>query len=56
MANETSDTMGKRERVSRQQALLDNWVLLLAAGLLVPTVFFIVWTLVSLISVPPFTR
>lgn len=36
------------------QRLLDDVFLLLAAGLIVPTVFYIVLGLVSLLSVPAF--
>ena len=38
------------------QLLLDDVFLLLAAGLIVPTLFYIVWGLISLASVPPFPR
>lgn len=43
-------------RVPWQQAMLDDIFLLLMAGLVVPTLFYIVWGLMSLGSVPLFTR
>ncbi len=39
-----------------QQLLLDDIFLLLMAGLVVPTLFYIVWGLMSLGEVPLFAR
>lgn len=47
---------GTGERIPKAQLLLDDVFLLFAAGLIVPTVFYVVWGLVSLLSVPPFGR
>jgi hypothetical protein len=43
-------------RLPRMQLLLDDVVLLLIAGLVVPTVLYIAWGLVSMLSVPSFPR
>ena len=42
------------DRPPWQQRLLDDIFLLTAAGMIVPTVFYIVLGLLSLVSVPPF--
>lgn len=39
-------------RVPLAQVLLDDVVLLLVAGLVVPSIFYLVWGLVSLLTVP----
>jgi hypothetical protein len=38
------------------QRLFDDLFLLLAAGMIVPTLFYIVWGLISLLTVPGITR
>jgi hypothetical protein len=43
-------------RVPWQQLLLDDIFLLVMAGLVVPTFFYIVWGLMSLGEVPLFAR
>ena len=43
-------------RVPWQQVLLDDIFLLAMAGLVIPTLFYIVWGLMSLGEVPIFTR
>jgi hypothetical protein len=45
-----------RPRVPWQQLLLDDIFLLVMAGLVVPTLFYIVWGLMSLGEVPLFHR
>jgi hypothetical protein len=44
------------QRTPWQQVLLDDIFLLVMAGLVVPTLFYIVWGLMSLGEVPLFTR
>lgn len=44
------------ERVPLFQRLFDDIFLLLAAGMIVPTLFYIVWGLISLLGTPEFTR
>ena len=44
------------ERIPLPQRLMDDVVLLLIAGLVVPTVLFIAWGLLSLGRVPDFAR
>jgi hypothetical protein len=44
------------QRPPWQQVLLDDIFLLAMAGLVVPTLFYIVWGLMSLGEVPLFTR
>jgi hypothetical protein len=52
MAETRDDGSRARERVPRMQMLLDDVFLLLLVGLTVPTVVYIAWGLVSLLSVP----
>ena len=43
-----------RRRIPWQQVLMDDVFLLLFIGLVVPTLFYIVWGLITLASVPLF--
>lgn len=54
MAHDKSSQPSRRERVPWQQVLLDDIFLLLLAGLVVPTLTYIVWGLISLANVPLF--
>ncbi len=45
-----------RRRIPWQQILMDDVFLLLFAGLVVPTLFYIVWGLFTLASVPLFGK
>ncbi len=47
---------GSEQRIPWQQVLLDDIFLLIMAGLVVPTVFYILWGLISLGNVPLFGR
>jgi hypothetical protein len=42
------------DRVPWQQLLLDDIFLLVGIGLVVPTIFYIAWGLISLASVPAY--
>ncbi|MBI2917842.1 MAG: hypothetical protein HYY01_07580 [Chloroflexi bacterium] len=46
---------GEGERVPLGQALLDDVFLLLALGLAVPLIFYIIWGIMDLSQVPVFT-
>ncbi len=51
---ETNEAGGAAvEEPPRIQALLDDIVLALLAGLIVPSIIFLGWSVVSLVSVPP---
>lgn len=56
MAKTTNSSSPTQQHIPRMQLLLDDVFLLLLVGLVVPTVFYIVWGLVSLLSVPQFSR
>lgn len=56
MSNTEPETRERPGAVPWQQTLLDDIFLLVAAGLIVPTVIYIAWGLISLASVPPFAR
>jgi hypothetical protein len=44
------------ERLPWQQLIFDDIFLLVAAGLIVPTIFYLIWGLWSLSNIPFFTR
>ncbi len=50
MDQENSDT--KKERVPVMQKILDNPFLLLFIGIVMPTVFYIVWGIMEIITIP----
>ncbi|MFN0074630.1 MAG: hypothetical protein ACKVVP_24370 [Chloroflexota bacterium] len=49
MAEDSTDA----PRIPIAQILLDDVVLILVAGLVVPSVFYLIWGLISLLTVPP---
>jgi len=51
MNQENPDTLQK-ERVPVMQRVLDNPFLLLFIGVVVPTVFYVVWGIMELVSIP----
>ena len=51
MNQENPDTLQK-ERVPVMQRVLDNPFLLLFIGVVVPTVFYVVWGIMELVSTP----
>jgi hypothetical protein len=55
-ADEPTAEQPSNERVPWQQLILDDIFLLLMAGLVVPTLFYIVWGLWTLGNVEFFTR
>jgi hypothetical protein len=56
MAKPPAGSSPTQQRVPRMQLLLDDVFLLLIVGFVVPTVLYIAWGLVSMLSVPPFPR
>ena len=52
---QTASTDVPEEHTPWQQALLDDVFMLLMAGLVVPTLFYIVWGLLELANVRVFT-
>ena len=56
MTNATSDTAGQDEMqdepVPAMQQILDNPFLLLFLGVVVPTVFYLVWGVMEIVSLP----
>jgi len=51
MDQENPDTQ-QQERVPVMQRVLDNPFLLLFIGVVVPTVFYVVWGIMELVSIP----
>ena len=51
MNQENPDTK-QQERVPVMQRVLDNPFLLLFIGVVVPTVFYVVWGIMELVSIP----
>ena len=49
-----ADAMHQHDRPPRLVRLLDDIVLLFAAGMVIPTAFYIVLGLISLLNVPQF--
>ena len=49
MSDENKD---KEERIPALQALMDNPFLLLFIGVVMPTVFYVIWGLMEIITLP----
>ena len=43
---------GELERIPTMQKLLDNPFLLLFLGVVIPTVFYLIWGIMEIISIP----
>ena len=50
--NQESSDQQKKERVPVMQKILDNPFLLLFIGVVTPTVFYIIWGIMEIISIP----
>jgi len=51
--NTSSDAnVGGEERIPTMQKLLDNPFLLLFLGVVMPTVFYLIWGIMEIISIP----
>ena len=48
-----SEASGEEERVPVMQRILDNPFLLLFIGVVVPAVFYIIWGVMEIVSIPP---
>ncbi|MCP5266821.1 MAG: hypothetical protein H6934_11965 [Burkholderiaceae bacterium] len=48
----SADDAGAEERIPAMQALMDNPFLLLFLGIAIPTVLYIVWGVMEILSVP----
>jgi hypothetical protein len=53
MANDDAGKALNEQPIPRAQILMDDVFLLLAAGLIVPTLIYLVWGTVVMLSVPP---
>lgn len=56
MSESSEKSPERMRRIPWQQVLLDDIFLLIMAGLVVPTLFYILWGLISLGNVPLFGR
>jgi hypothetical protein len=52
MNQETPGTAQQEERVPVMQRIIDNPFLLLFIGVVVPTVFYVVWGIMELVTIP----
>ena len=50
--NQETPTKQQPERVPIMQRIIDNPFLLLFIGVVVPTVFYVVWGIMELVSIP----
>jgi hypothetical protein len=53
MANDGPESTAAPQPIPRPQLLLDDIFLLLTAGMIVPTVFYLIWGTLVMLSVPP---
>jgi hypothetical protein len=51
MSEETTGA-GKPERIPAMQRVLDNPFLLLFIGVVVPTVFYVIWGIMEIVTIP----
>jgi hypothetical protein len=52
MAEDSRSPEGSRERIPVMQQVLDNPFLLLFLGIALPTVLYIVWGIMEIVSIP----
>ena len=50
--NQEIPTTPKTERIPIMQRVIDNPFLLLFIGVVVPTVFYVIWGIMELVSIP----
>lgn len=50
--NQETSTPESKERVPVMQRVLDNPFLLLFIGVVVPTVFYIIWGIMEIVTIP----
>ncbi len=46
------DAGGEEERIPTMQKILDNPFLLLFLGVVIPTVFYLIWGIMEIVSIP----
>ncbi len=46
------DSGGEEERIPTMQKILDNPFLLLFLGVVIPTVFYLIWGIMEIVSIP----
>lgn len=51
-AGSTGPESGEAERLPAMQRLLDNPFLLLFLGVTIPTVFYMIWGIMEIVSIP----
>lgn len=51
-AGSTESESGEQERLPVMQRLLDNPFLLLFLGVTIPTVFYLIWGIMEIVSIP----
>ena len=51
MSQETTETE-EHERVPTMQRIIDNPFLLLFIGVVVPTVFYVIWGIMEIVTIP----
>ena len=52
MNETTSQTDEKKERIPAMQSLIDNPFLLLFIGIAMPTVFYLIWGIMEIVTLP----
>ncbi len=50
--NESGAPQGTEEEIPAMQKLMDNPFLLLFLGVMIPTIFYIVWGVMEIITIP----
>ena len=51
-SNPSNPSNGKKERIPGMQSLLDNPFLLLFIGVAMPTVFYLMWGIMEIVTLP----
>ena len=50
--NESGKDQGSEEEIPAMQKLMDNPFLLLFIGIMMPTIFYIVWGVMEIVTIP----
>ena len=50
--NTSPDKEGRKERIPAMQSLIENPFLLLFIGVAMPTVFYIIWGIMEIVTIP----
>jgi len=51
-SNQNNSQQGQNERIPGMQSLLDNPFLLLFIGVAMPTVFYLIWGIMEIVTLP----